>query len=279
LDEKHFMERLTSVMEYHNFMLTNYYQVDAVDIQQVADTTLARVERLRPMIGDVTQWVNDHITRNEAILFEGAQGTWLDIDHGTYPYVTSSNTVAGGAACGSGVGPVQLHEVIGIVKAYTTRVGSGPFPTELFDDDGQYLGERGHEFGATTGRQRRCGWLDGVMLKRSAVVNTLTGLCVTKLDVLDGLKEIKVCTAYRYNGVDHENPPLGESALAQCEPVYETLPGWEGSVAGVRSYDALPANAKSYLQMIEDYTGVPVKLISTGAERADTIVRQNPFGE
>jgi adenylosuccinate synthase len=211
------------------------------------------------------------------VLFEGAQGTLLDIDQGTYPYVTSSNTTAGGACTGSGVGPCDVDYVLGITKAYTTRVGAGPFPTELFDELGEHLARRGNEFGATTGRPRRCGWFDAVALRRAAVLNSVSGLCVTKLDVLDGLDTIRVCTGYRCDGVEVDAPPIGADGLATCEPIYEELPGWKASTVGIRDYDSLPANARAYLGRLENLVQTPIDIISTGAERNETIIRRHPF--
>jgi adenylosuccinate synthase len=211
------------------------------------------------------------------VMFEGAQGMLLDIDHGTYPYVTSSNTTAAAAASGTGIGPMHIDGVLGVVKAYTTRVGSGPFPTELFDDVGAYLGEKGHEFGATTGRPRRCGWLDAVALKRSCDVNSITSLCVTKLDVLDGLETLKICTQYKLDGELLDRPPYGADEFERCEPVYETLPGWADSTAGAREISQLPDNANAYLERMQELLGVGIDVVSTSAERDDTIVEMHPF--
>ncbi len=213
----------------------------------------------------------------ESVLFEGAQGALLDIDHGTYPYVTSSTTTAGGAASGSGVGPRDLDYILGIVKAYTTRVGAGPFPTELFDDDGEHLGVKGHEFGATTGRKRRCGWLDLVALNRSLRVNSVSGLCITKLDVLDGLETLKICTGYRLDGKLVDTPPVGADRFERCEPEYIELPGWQESTVGVTDYDQLPENARAYLDKVEALSGTPIDIVSTGPDRAETIVLRHPF--
>jgi adenylosuccinate synthase len=213
------------------------------------------------------------------VLFEGAQGAMLDIDHGTYPYVTSSNTTAGGAATGTGLGPRYLDYVLGITKAYTTRVGGGPFPTELFDETGEYLSERGHEFGSTTGRRRRCGWFDAVALRRSILNNSVSGLCVTKLDVLDGLDSIQVCVGYQCGPDRLDNAPLGAEALALCQPIYEELPGWRESTVGARQYEELPATARAYLRRIEELSDTSIDMISTGPDRADTIVLRNPFTE
>jgi Adenylosuccinate synthetase (EC 6.3.4.4) len=276
-DARHFEERLREVMEYHNFALVHYYQTEAVDIQTVLDETLGYAERLRPLVVDVPGVLHGLRAQGRDVLFEGAQGALLDIDHGTYPYVTSSTTTAGGAASGSGVGPCDLDYVLGIVKAYTTRVGSGPFPTELRDDLGEHLGQRGNEFGATTGRKRRCGWLDMVALKRSFAINSVTGICITKLDVLDGLETVKICTRYHLDGQDIETPPVGADAFERCEPRYIECPGWSESTVGVKRLDDLPVNARRYLETIEQLSGLPIDLISTGPERMETLIRRHPF--
>jgi len=278
LDPAHFTERLREVMEYHNFTLVNYFKADAVDYQQVLDEALAQGEKIAPMVEDIPGILHRLRAEGESIMFEGAQGALLDIDHGTYPYVTSSTTTAGGAASGSGVGPRDLDYVLGIVKAYTTRVGAGPFPTELFDDDGQYLGEKGHEFGATTGRQRRCGWLDVVALRRSLQVNSVTGMCITKLDVLDGMKTVKICVAYRLDGQEIDIPPVGADLFEKCEPVLIEMPGWSESTVGTRSMDKLPQAARDYLSRVEELCGgVPIDIISTGPDREETLIRRHPF--
>ncbi len=279
LDPAHFSERLREVMEYHNFALEHYYKADPVDYQQVLDETLAQGERIIPMVEDVTGTLHRMRAEGKNIMFEGAQGTLLDIDHGTYPYVTSSNTTCGGAASGSGMGPRELDYILGIVKAYTTRVGSGPFPTELFDGDGEHLGTKGHEFGATTGRQRRCGWLDTVSLRRSLAVNSVTGLCITKLDVLDGLDSIKICVAYKLDGKEVDVPPVGADRFEQCEPIYMEMPGWQESTVGAKSVDDLPQNARDYLNKVEELCATPIDVISTGPDRAETIVLRHPFEE
>ncbi len=277
MNTKTFGEKLRSVMEYHNHALKNYFQYDTVDFQKTLDECLGFVERLRPMVADIPELLHQYGREGKRVMFEGAQGALLDIDHGTYPYVTSSNTCAGAAATGSGVGPGRLDYVLGITKAYTTRVGAGPFPTELNDGIGDRLGERGKEFGSTTGRKRRCGWYDAVIMRRSNQLNGVTGLCVTKLDVLDGLDAIRVCIAYRYEGKLRTTPPSGADALSKCEPVYEELPGWKESTLGVRSLDKLPLNAQKYLKKIEELTEARIDLISTGAERDDTIILRHPF--
>ena len=277
MDESHFSERLKEVLDYHNFSLEHYFKVETLDYQQVLDQALQQAEQLRPMVGDVSAILHDLLDSGADIMFEGAQGALLDVDHGTYPFVTSSNTTAGGAACGSGVGPRDLDHIIGIVKAYTTRVGAGPFPTELDDDCGDHMGTRGHEFGATTGRKRRCGWLDLVALKRSFRINSVTGLCITKLDVLDGLESIKLAVAYRYRGEEISELPSGAEKLAECEPVYMEMPGWKESTVGVKSWDELPAAAVDYLRKIEELGGVPIDIVSTGPDRAETIILRHPF--
>ncbi|BAV33618.1 adenylosuccinate synthetase [Sulfuricaulis limicola] len=277
LDTKTFPDKLRDVMEYHNYALKNYFHCDTVDYRKTLDECLQLAERLRPLVADIPELLHQYGRDGKRVMFEGAQGALLDIDHGTYPYVTSSNTCAGAAATGSGVGPGSLEYVLGITKAYTTRVGAGPFPTELNDGVGDRLGERGKEFGATTGRKRRCGWYDAVIMRRSNQLNGVTGLCVTKLDVLDGLDTIRICTAYRYEGKTRTTPPSGAEALAKCEPVYEEVPGWTESTLGVRRFDKLPANAQQYLKKIEECTEARIDIISTGAERDDTIILRHPF--
>ncbi len=277
LDAKGFAQKLEVVMEYHNFALQHYFKCGTVDYQQTLDENLAIVERLRPLVADIPDTLDDYAARGKSVLFEGAQGTLLDIDHGTYPYVTSSNTAAGAASCGAGVGPMQLNYVLGITKAYTTRVGAGPFPTELFDKVGDFLGEKGHEFGATTGRKRRCGWFDAVAMRRAHQINGFSGLCITKLDVLDGLETIRLCTSYEYKGKMLRTAPSGADALELCQPVYEDMPGWKESTLGVKSLENLPAAARAYLKRIEEVTGTRVDIISTGADRDETIILRHPF--
>jgi adenylosuccinate synthase len=276
-DEKRFSAKLEEVLDYHNFVLQNYHQHDPIDFLQLRDSTLALVPQLEPMKADVSGLLAQYRKQGKHILFEGAQGTFLDIDHGTYPYVTSSNTVAGAASAGSGMGPLYLDSVIGIMKAYTTRVGAGPFPTELQDDIGKHIGKRGNEFGSVTGRPRRCGWLDMVMMQRSIQLNSITGLCVTKLDVLDELDTIRVCTKYRLHGKEISELPIDMNDLAACEPVYEEFPGWKTSTIGVKSFNALPDKAKKYLLRVEELAGIPIDIISTGADRNDTIVLRHPI--
>ena len=272
-----FSEKLRAVMDYHNFVLERYFGAGKVDFQQTLDQAMAQKEAVSGLISDVSARLYQLRTMGRSVMFEGAQGMLLDVDHGTYPYVTSSNTTAAAAAVGSGIGPLELDHVLGIVKAYTTRVGSGPFPTELFDDVGKRLGERGQEFGATTGRPRRCGWLDVVALRRTAQVCGLGALCVTKLDVMDGLETVRICTRYELDGSEVDLPPYGAEALARCRPVYEDLPGWPGSTAGARDYDDLPANARAYLERMSELCELPIDIISTGAERDDTIILRHPF--
>jgi adenylosuccinate synthase len=276
-DTAHFTERLREVLDYHNHALVHYFKADPVDFLQVLDETLEQAKQIAPLVDDIPGLLHRMRRAGDNIMFEGAQGALLDIDHGTYPYVTSSTTTAGGAASGSGVGPRHLDYVLGIVKAYTTRVGAGPFPTELFDDDGKHLGEKGHEFGATTGRKRRCGWLDTVALRRSLEINSVSGMCITKLDVLDGLETIKVCVAYRLNGKRLEVPPVGADLIEQCIPEYIELPGWTESTVGAKSLEQLPANAQDYLKRIEELCETPIAIVSTGPDRAETIVLQNPY--
>ncbi|MCB1770375.1 MAG: adenylosuccinate synthase [Candidatus Competibacteraceae bacterium] len=277
LHRERFAAKLGEVLDFHNFVLKNYFQTEPVDFQQVLDETLVMAERLRPLIADVTGLLDAHRRQGDNLLFEGAQGAMLDIDHGTYPYVTSSNTTTGGASTGTGLGPRYLNYVLGITKAYTTRVGGGPFPTELFDETGNYLAERGHEFGSTTGRRRRCGWFDAVALRRSILNNSVSGLCVTKLDVLDGLDYVRLCIGYQCGSERLDHAPLGAEALAGCEPIYEEMPGWPDSTVGVRQYENLPVNAQAYLRRLEELIDTPIDLISTGPDRADTIVLRDPF--
>ncbi len=277
LDEHILSDKLRELMDFHNFVLTQYFQADAVDFQQTLDQVLKQTAGVKHLFGDVSAKLASLKDSGKSVIFEGAQGMMLDIDHGTYPYVTSSNTTAAAAATGSGIGPLDIDHVIGIVKAYTTRVGGGPFPTELLDEVGQFLGEKGHEVGATTGRPRRCGWLDIVALRRASQVCGLTSLCITKLDVLDGLDEIKICTAYNYQGTELALTPSGADAMAKCIPIYETLSGWSSPTEGIRDYNEIPENAKNYLNRISQLLNLPVEIISTGAEREDTIVLKHPF--
>jgi adenylosuccinate synthase len=272
-----FAMKLERVLEYHNFVLTQYYQCAAVPLRDTLDATLALAPAIRPMVGDVAALLQAARRAGESLLFEGAQGALLDIDHGTYPYVTSSNCLAGAAASGAGIGPQMLDYVLGIVKAYTTRVGTGPFPTELTDDVGARLAKRGNEFGSVTGRPRRCGWLDIPALTRSLQLNGVNGLCITKLDVLDGLPSIRIATEYRVGGAPLSLLPTGAEAVAECEAVFEELPGWNESTFGVKSFDALPAAARAYLRRIEELTGVPIAMVSTGPERDETILVHHPF--
>jgi adenylosuccinate synthase len=269
--------KLGEVLDLHNFMLRNYYSAETIDFQQVLDETLALGERVKPLVDDVSLLLRNLTREGKNILFEGAQGALLDVDLGTYPFVTSSNTTAGNAGTGTGIGPLYFSYVLGITKAYTTRVGSGPFPTELFDEYGEHLSRVGHEFGAVTGRARRTGWFDAVSLRRSVLHNSVSGLCVTKLDVLDGLETIRLCTGYKINGVTSEEPPLFADQYADCEPIYEDVPGWKESTVGVTSYDQLPATARAYLERIEEVVGVPLDIVSTGADREHTIIRRHPF--
>jgi len=277
LEPAHFEERLREVLDYHNFALQHYFKAEPVDFAAVLDQALLQGEQIAPMVADVIGILHRLRADGGNILFEGAQGALLDIDHGTYPFVTSSTTTAGGAASGSGVGPLDLDYVLGIVKAYTTRVGGGPFPTELFDADGDYLGKQGHEFGATTGRKRRCGWLDMVALRRSFVINSVSGLCITKLDVLDGMETLRICTAYELDGEELDAPPVGADALARCKPRFIEMPGWSQSTVGAGSLAALPRAARDYLERIEELGGVPIDIVSTGPDRNQTLVVRHPF--
>jgi len=272
-----FASKLGEVLDYHNFLLKNYYQAQTVDFQQTLDGALALAERLRPMVTDVSREVNALIRSGKSVLFEGAQAALLDVDHGTYPFVTSSNCVAGQASAGAGVGPGQLHYVLGVAKAYATRVGAGPFPTELDDEIGEHLRVRGNEYGSVTGRPRRCGWFDAAALKRAVQLNGVSGLCITKLDVLDGLDTVRVAVGYKVNGETRDILPVGAEALAICEPVYEEHAGWKESTVGVKAFDKLPANAQKYLRRLEALVEAPVALISTGAGREETIVMKHPF--
>lgn len=265
-------ENLKKLVDYHNFLLESYYKVEPVSFDEVIEETLSLAEYFKPMVRDIPQLLETYRQESRGLLFEGAQGTLLDIDHGTYPFVTSSSTTAGGTVTGSGFGPRHIDYVLGIMKAYTTRVGSGPFPTELFDDVGARLAKRGNEFGSTTGRPRRCGWLDITAMKRAVAINSISGLCITKLDVLDGLDVVKVCVGYRYKGEMLSHYPDNSQMIADCEPVYEEYPGWQESTYGAKSVDSLPENAKAYLAKVEEYLGVPIDIISTGPDRNETIV-------
>jgi adenylosuccinate synthase len=276
-DEGRFGERVREALEYHNFVLTRYLGAEAIDAQRVIDSTLELGARIRPLVADVSYLLDQAMKSGRRVLFEGAQGSLLDVDHGTYPYVTSSNTVAAAAAVGSGVGPQRLSYVLGITKAYATRVGSGPFPTELTEDTGEQLRQRGQEFGSVTGRPRRCGWYDAAALRRAVQLNGVTGLCITKLDVLDSLPTIRLCTGYRYEGRIVDILPFGADAVARCEPVYQDFPGWGQSTFGVCSWSDLPAAARAYLERLSELAGVPLDLISTGPERDQTIVLRHPF--
>ena len=270
-------ERLKALLDYHNFTLTRYFNTESIDYQQTLDNLLQHNEIVQPMTCDVTDYLYQRRVAGDAILYEGAQGALLDIDHGTYPFVTSSNTIAGGAATGSGTGLLDFDEVLGITKAYCTRVGNGPFPTELDDDNGHQLAKRGHEFGATTGRARRCGWFDAVAMRRSAQLNSISGICLTKLDVLDGLSTIGICTAYKINGEETQIAPVGAEKLSQCEPVIEAVAGWNESTKGITVFDHLPENAKRYIARLEELLGIPIDIVSTGPERDETIVQRHPF--
>ncbi len=273
-----FAAKLGEILDYHNFLLKNYFGTDTVDFAKTLDEALSYAEIIGPITADITQILQDLADSDKSILFEGAQGSFLDIDHGTYPFVTSSNTVAAAASTGTGVGPRDLDYILGIVKAYTTRVGAGPFPTELFDDQGAHLAKAGDEFGATTGRPRRCGWFDAVALRRSIINSSVSGLCVTKLDVLDELEAIQICIGYEIDGESIAGLPLVVDRFADCKPLYEEWPGWQQSTVGMTSEADLPQAARNYLARIEELAGVPIDIISTGPDREQTIIKTHPFG-
>ena len=277
LNEERFAEKLKELTEYHNFMLENYYGVEPVDFEATLVSQLALARNLRPLIDDTIELLHSRRKAGADILFEGAQGSLLDIDHGTYPFVTSSNTTAGGTATGSGYGPLYLDYVLGITKAYTTRVGSGPFPTELFDEVGAHLASVGHEKGATTGRDRRCGWFDAAAVRFAVRINSVSGICLTKLDVLDGLKTIRVCVGYKGQGDSASGSLMDIDSYKALEPIYEYLPGWTESTVGAKSLDELPENARAYIRYIEAAIEVPVDIISTGPDRKETIILRHPF--
>jgi len=277
IDPEVFTELVTSVLKEKNFYLEQFFATEALDPQSMIDQYQDYAKRLAPHVTNISVFIYSAIKQGKQVLFEGAQGTHLDIDHGTYPFVTSSNTVAGNACCGAGIGPKEITDVIGIVKAYTTRVGRGPFPTELFDEIGDKLQKKGAEFGATTGRRRRCGWLDIVLLRNAIRLNSLTGLVITKLDVLDGLPSLELCTGYEYDGRIISDFPANLKVLDACKPVYETLPGWTEDITQIRKFEDLPKNAKAYLTRIEELTETPIQIISVGPGREETIVLKNPL--
>ena len=274
-----FEAKLREVMDYHNFVLREYYKAPVIDVQQTLEQGLAHGETLLPLMADVPALLHEYRMAGKRILFEGAQGALLDIDHGTYPFVTSSNTTAGGTATGSGFGPLYLDYVLGITKAYTTRVGSGPFPTELFDEVGAHLARRGHEFGATTGRPRRCGCFDAVSLREVVRINSVSGLCITKLDVLDGLETINMCIGYEDSSGHIVGTPRDSADFESLVPIYETVAGWEGSTLGITEWDRLPLNARRYIERIAEVVGVGVDIVSTGPDRTETIILRDPFGQ
>src|SRR5262245_20697523 len=277
LTRERFAAKLGEVLDYHNFVLKNYFNAEIVDFHKTLDEALGYAERIRLLVADVPRMLYEANRAGHNLLFEGAQGSLLDVDHGTYPYVTSSNCLAGAASAGAGVAPQALHYVLGITKAYTTRVGSGPFPTALADDVGRHLAERGNEFGSTAGRARRVGWFDAAALKRSIQLNGVSGLCVTKLDVLDGVETLRLGVGYRLDDAISDILPVGAELLERCDPVYEDIPGWQQSTVGLKKYGDLPVNAQHYLQRIEQICGVPIDVVSTGPERDETIVRRQPF--
>ena len=278
LSEERLRAKLEPLLEYHNFLLTQRYQQPALSIDEIIDKALAWGARLKPMLADVTTLLAEHHQAGHNILFEGAQGSFLDIDHGTYPYVTSSNTCVGSVATGAGFGPRYLDYVLGITKAYTTRVGGGPFPTELENETGALLAKQGNEFGAVTGRPRRCGWFDAVLLRKAVQINSLTGLCLTKMDVMDELESIKICVAYQLpDGSISEFPPVDPELYKQVKPIYEEMPGWLSSTKDIQAYQDLPENAKAYIEKIQTILGIPIDMISTGPERTSLVVLKNPF--
>ena len=276
-EPERFAEQVRTVMKLHNFVLEKFLGAEPLDPEKVIADTLAYAERLRPMVCDVSASLQADMAAGKSFLFEGAQGSMLDIDHGTYPFVTSSNTVAGSACAGAGVGPHQLNYVLGITKAYCTRVGEGPFPTELFDETGELLRKKGNEFGAVTGRPRRCGWFDGAALRRAVQINGLTGLAIMKLDVLDGMDTVKLGVGYLYKGEKIDIMPAGADAVAECEPIYEEFPGWKESTFGVQKWEDLPESAQRYLTRLAEVAGAPIAVVSTGPDRVQTILRANPF--
>lgn len=277
LHPQFFAEKLAELLDYHNFLLKNYYQVDTFDYQKLLDESFTLGAEITPLIGDIPALLAQLHSENKKVLFEGAQGTFLDVDQGTYPYVTSSNTTAGAAACGSGIGPAHLDYILGIIKAYTTRVGAGPFPTELFDADGDSLRQRGCEFGSVTGRSRRCGWFDAVLGKRAVQLSSVTGLCITKLDVLDGHDVLRICTGYQLGDQVLTEPPLHINQFEACTPLYEELPGWQTPTLGIKEFAELPVNAQAYLRRIEQLMGIPIAMISTGPDRDETIILRPVF--
>lgn len=277
LSQAVFREKVATILEEKNFYLKHYMDAETLDLEPILAEYSGYAERLAPYVANVSVVLSDGMQAGGQVLFEGAQGTHLDIDHGTYPYVTSSSTVAGNACSGSGVGPGKITDIIGIVKAYTTRVGEGPFPSELFDDVGDAIQQKGVEFGATTGRKRRCGWLDTVILENAARLNSLSGLAITKLDVLGGLDEVKICTAYDYEGQRLEHFPTDLNVLAACKPIYESHPGWAEDISGIREFEALPENARKYLERIQELAETPIQIVSVGPGRDETIVLDNPY--
>lgn len=277
-DARRFSEKLADLLNYHNFLLTEYYRQEAVPFAPLLEEAANWAKRLKPLVCDVSTHIHEHRLKGNSLLFEGAQGVYLDVDHGTYPFVTSSNTCVGSVVNGAGFGPRYIDYVLGITKAYTTRVGGGPFPTELFDETGKYLAERGNEFGAVTGRARRCGWFDAVLLRRSIELNSITGLCLTKLDVLDGLQTLRIAVAYKdASGQLLTRPPQSAEGFQDLEPVYEDLPGWQESTADLTDLGKLPANAKAYIRRIEELLDIPVDILSTGPERESTVILRDPF--
>jgi adenylosuccinate synthase len=277
LDPDVFAEKVNTILDEKNFYLKNYLSADTLEAESIIQQYQEYAQKLAPHVTNISITLDQAQKSGQQILFEGAQGTHLDIDHGTYPYVTSSNTLAGNACCGAGVGPRQIDDVIGIVKAYTTRVGKGPFPTELLDDIGDKIQEKGAEFGATTGRRRRCGWLDTVLLRNSARLNGLSSIAITKLDVLGEIESLKICSGYEYKGKRMDDFPASLNVLAECKPIYETLPGWPEDISGIKDFDDLPQNVKKYLKRVEELVETPISIVSVSPERDATMVLRNPF--
>jgi len=277
IDTEVFIEKVKSIVKEKNFYLKNFFSYETVDSESIINQYNGYAKKLAPYVTNISIIIDDALKEGKQVLFEGAQGAHLDIDHGTYPYVTSSNTIAGNACSGAGVGPKKITGVIGIVKAYTTRVGEGPFPAELFDETGDAIQKKGVEFGATTGRKRRCGWLDTVILRNAVRLNGLTGIAVTKLDVLDGLETVNICTSYEYNGKPVNNFPASLKTLAACKPVYETLPGWSQDISSIKKFEDLPQNTINYLKRVEELIETPINIVSVGPGRDETIMLNNPF--
>lgn len=277
LDGEEFSTKLERNLEAKNHLLSKVYGKEGFDFEQVKAEYLGYAEKLRPYVADTSVVLNDALKAGKKVLFEGAQATMLDLDHGTYPYVTSSHPIAGGACTGAGVGPKQIGKIIGVVKAYSTRVGEGPFPTELLDEIGQVIRDRGHEYGTVTGRPRRCGWLDATVVRYAGIVSGIDYMAITRLDILDGLKTLKICTGYKYKGEYLKEFPASLKVLAQVEPIYEELPGWEENISGIKSYDELPANCRRYIERMAEVTGIEIGIVSVGPRRDQTMILKDMF--